>query len=105
MCTNTPSRFPSPFVLGRQNLMRKKLIHLAAALCAAVFLLTAASAFAQQLGAASLRGVVTDPAGAVVAGARGKVVQKASGVERAAVTNEEGVYVFPSLPVGEYELS
>jgi outer membrane receptor protein involved in Fe transport len=85
--------------------MRKKLVHVAAAICAAMLFYTAASAAGQQLGAATLRGVVKDPNGAVVPGATVKIVRKALGVERTAATDDEGAYVFPSLPVGEYELS
>ncbi|MFL6283433.1 MAG: TonB-dependent receptor domain-containing protein [Pyrinomonadaceae bacterium] len=78
---------------------------LTVAVCAALLLYTNVSVRAQQLGAAALRGVVTDPSGAVVSGANIKVTGKATGVTRTTTTDGEGVYVFPGLPVGEYEVS
>jgi outer membrane receptor protein involved in Fe transport len=78
---------------------------LTVAVCAALLLYTNVSVRAQQLGAAALRGVVTDPSGAVISGANIKVTGKATGVTRTTTTDGEGVYVFPSLPVGEYEVS
>jgi hypothetical protein len=87
--------------------MRKKILQSAAAVAVCAALLFAAHTIAagQQLAAATLRGVVLDPNGAVIPGATVKVVQKEIGVERVAMTNGEGAYVFPSLPVGEYEVS
>ncbi|HEV3468625.1 MAG TPA: TonB-dependent receptor [Pyrinomonadaceae bacterium] len=81
--------------------MRKVLALLA---CALVALLPAAPN-AQQLASASLTGFVTDPNGAVVPGARVTAVHQGTGAEREAVTNDEGLYVFPNLAVGEYRVS
>lgn len=51
-----------------------------------------------------LRGRVTDPAGAAVSGAAVRIANVATGQETLAQTNLEGLYVFPSLPPGRYEL-
>lgn len=58
--------------------------------------------FAQQ--SATLSGRVTDPAGSVIAGARVKARQVATGVERATVTNSEGIYTITNLAPGRYEI-
>ncbi|MFN2596122.1 MAG: TonB-dependent receptor domain-containing protein [Pyrinomonadaceae bacterium] len=71
--------------------------------CAALVCATSARAFAQQP-TATLNGRVVDPNGAVVPGARVTATQKATGVIREATTNEEGLYIFTNLPVGEYEV-
>lgn len=63
-----------------------------------------ASAYAQQPAAATLRGIVTDPQGAVVAGATVRATQTATGATRETQTNDEGAYVLSSLQPGEYEI-
>jgi hypothetical protein len=59
---------------------------------------------AQQSATATLSGRVTDPAGGVIAGAEVTVIQKATGIKRETVTNQEGLYVLPNLPPGEYQV-
>ncbi len=71
---------------------------------AAVLLLVTATAFAQGA-AGSISGTVRDPSGAVLAGAAVEAANNATGEKRSAVTNEEGVYTIPNLPVGTYTLS
>src|SRR5262249_45416586 len=61
-------------------------------------LLLVASAFAQNL--ASIKGNVTDPAGAAVVGA--KITVKGVGIERSTQTNGSGDYEVPALPPGLY---
>ena len=67
----------------------------------AVFLTTIA--FAQQP-TATLTGVVTDPNGAVIPNATVTATNKATNLSRTVSTNGEGVYIFSSLPVGNYEV-
>src|SRR4051794_34904263 len=50
----------------------------------------------------SLLGTVTDPAGAVVSGAKVTVHSQERGVNYSAVTNESGNYFITQLSVGEY---
>ena len=66
-------------------------------------LLTASSAFAQRT-TASIRGTVTDQSGAVVPGATVTVTGADTGLTQTTVTNTDGVYSFPELPVGTYKV-
>jgi outer membrane receptor protein involved in Fe transport len=59
---------------------------------------------AQQPATATLRGAVTDPNGARIAGATVKVTQLATGTVRTTTTNDEGIYVLANLAPGSYEL-
>ncbi|MCS7023802.1 MAG: TonB-dependent receptor [Bryobacteraceae bacterium] len=68
--------------------------------CLAAWLLPAAQGQAPQN--ASLRGVVTDPSGAVVPGALVQIF--GPGGQKRAVTNEQGGYEFPSLLPGKYRV-
>lgn len=51
-----------------------------------------------------ITGLVTDPSGAVLSGAGVTVTNKATGAARKVTTNSDGIYLFPSLPPGVYEL-
>jgi hypothetical protein len=64
----------------------------------------AARVYAQQP-TASLSGIVTDPAGAVVTGAKVSVTQKDTGIRRETTTNDQGHYALTNLSPGEYEVS
>lgn len=66
------------------------------------FLLLAAPACAQV--SAALSGTVTDPSGAALSGAAVAAQSAETGAVRKTVTNDEGVFRFASLPVGEYEI-
>lgn len=52
----------------------------------------------------SLSGTVTDPNGAVVAGATVTITNVATGLTRTLTTNERGFFNFPQLPPGTYNL-
>jgi hypothetical protein len=82
--------------------MRKRLVSkvLRAVACAAMFAAMAPA----QVPNGTINGIVTDPHDAVVAGARVVATSTAKGVARETVTNSDGLYVFPDLPAGEYEL-
>src|SRR6185295_5714268 len=58
--------------------------------------------FAQTSG--EMSGLVTDPSGAAVSGANVSVTNKATSATRNVTTNSEGLYSFPSLLPGVYEL-
>lgn len=61
------------------------------------------STFPQQP-TATLTGVVTDQNGAVIPNATAIATNKATNLSRTAMTNNDGVYVISSLPVGNYEV-
>src|SRR5215510_6035611 len=60
---------------------------------------------AAQIDRGSISGTVTDPAGSVVQGARVELVAVATSLHRDAVTNAAGIYDFPALPVGSYNIT
>jgi outer membrane receptor protein involved in Fe transport len=69
-----------------------------------IALLLAVSSRAQTPGTATLRGRVTDPQGALVAGARIEARQSATGFERHAQTDSQGAFVLTDLSPGVYVL-
>jgi len=52
-----------------------------------------------------IKGVVTDPQGAVVAGVKITALNTATGVKFDTVSASDGVYLFPDLPVGTYSIT
>src|SRR5215469_9915683 len=52
----------------------------------------------------SIKGTLKDPSGAVIARAAVTVTNKTQGIQTKTKTDENGVYTFPSLPVGSYDL-
>jgi Carboxypeptidase regulatory-like domain/TonB dependent receptor len=58
--------------------------------------------FAQST--ATLSGVVTDPSGAVVPGAQVIVHSLSTGLDRQIVTDNDGLYIAPSLVPGDYQV-
>ena len=68
-----------------------------------LLLTTPGSAWAQ--GEASISGVVTDPTGAIIAGATVKVRNSETGVTRTLVSDSSGRYEASLLSVGKYELT
>ena len=69
-----------------------------------IFSLVFFNAAQAQQATATLTGVVTDPTGAVIPGANVTATNKATNLSRTTSTNEEGLYVISSLPVGSYEV-
>jgi Carboxypeptidase regulatory-like domain/TonB-dependent Receptor Plug Domain len=57
---------------------------------------------AGQVDRASLNGTVTDSSGAVVPGAKVDAISAETGQETSVITNQNGIYVMPVLPVGHY---
>jgi outer membrane receptor protein involved in Fe transport len=57
-----------------------------------------------EIGGATLNGTVTDPTGAAVPNAKVTATNSATGTTRNTVTNESGLFGFPRLPVGRYDL-
>ena len=57
---------------------------------------------AQDASTGALRGTVSDASGARIAGVEVRLISAQTGVERTAVTTQEGSFVFDILPPGEY---
>ena len=74
-------------------------------LAVAVYL-TAAVLFAQSAGnSGSITGTVTDPTGAVVAGATVEIRNPVSGFDRSATTDALGRFAFANVPFNPYHLT
>ncbi|HEY6988159.1 MAG TPA: carboxypeptidase-like regulatory domain-containing protein [Bryobacteraceae bacterium] len=71
----------------------------------AIMALVSTSVMWAQAIFATLTGVVTDPSGAVVSGAKISLKDAASGSERNTVTDSQGFYTFASVPVATYNLT
>jgi hypothetical protein len=54
--------------------------------------------------AGRISGMVSDPSGAIIAGATVTLNNVSNGTKQAATTNDQGQYSFPVVPVGRYEL-
>jgi Carboxypeptidase regulatory-like domain/TonB dependent receptor len=67
-------------------------------------LLTAGSLHGQGV-FATLTGVVSDPSGAIVTGAKVVLTDAVSGTLRDTVSNSDGYFTFASVPVGQYTLT
>ena len=72
-----------------------------AVLLAALFVLFAVQAFAQE---ATIIGTVTDPTGAAVPNAPIALTNAGTGLVRNTVTNSDGQYVVPDLAIGSYTI-
>ena len=63
------------------------------------------AAFAQNIGAGTITGTLTDPAGSVVPGAAVAVHNTNTGATVSLTTNGAGIYVAPFLAPGSYEIT
>jgi hypothetical protein len=68
-------------------------------------LLVAALPLAAQTDQVEINGTVTDPSDARVKEAQVEVISNATGLHHETTTDSYGVYHFPSLPIGDYQLS
>src|SRR5690349_15738187 len=57
-----------------------------------------------QFGASTIRGTITDPSGAVVAGATVTITNLQTNLSRSQVTKSSGSYSFELIPPGEYKV-
>src|ERR1041384_876947 len=64
-----------------------------------------ACALFAQVDRGNIQGTVTDPTGAVVAGASVRIVSTATNVSQTTSTGPNGTYAFFNLPIGLYNLS
>jgi len=84
--------------------VEKRIISSLVVLCC-LFLLAGGISLRAQGIFATLTGTVTDPSGSVVADAKVVLKDAVSGSARDTVTNGEGYFSFPSVPVGTYSLT
>jgi Carboxypeptidase regulatory-like domain/TonB-dependent Receptor Plug Domain/TonB dependent receptor len=70
-----------------------------------VFVLLAAVSLSAQTFRGTILGTVTDPSGAVVAGAQVTVKNLGTGLERTTDTSADGSYALPELPIGTYTVT
>src|SRR4051794_32136280 len=73
--------------------------------CLVAALLTVAAATAQVGGTGTIQGTVTDPSGAVVAGASVTATNVDTGVQTARKTTDAGFFVLAPLQPGEYNVT
>ena len=70
-----------------------------------IFVLLAAVTLSAQTFRGTILGTVTDPSGAVLAGAHVAVKNVATGLERTTDTSADGSYALPELPIGTYTVT
>lgn len=72
---------------------------------AAMLALSGAVAHGQTVQTGTIAGVIQDSSGAVLPGVTVTVTSSQQGFTRTAVTDENGRYVFPAVPVGQYSVA
>src|SRR5438445_8094560 len=87
---------------GTQSVLRKGKTEMKKNLSIFFFALLFAPLFSQAQGWGSFTGRVTDPKGGAVGGAQVTAAQEDTGFARAATTDEDGLYVIPSLRPATY---
>ncbi len=80
------------------------ILHKALTVGLILFLLGSGSKLLSAQAVGSIRGTVTDTSQAVINGAAVVAIESATGISRSEVTNQEGIFVFPDLPIGAYRL-
>ncbi len=70
----------------------------------ATLVLAAVAASAQSGSAGTIRGTVTDPSGAVIAGATVQLKNEVSGYNRTTTSDANGQFIFPNVPFNPYSL-
>jgi outer membrane receptor protein involved in Fe transport len=70
-----------------------------------LFVLLAAVSVSAQTFRGTILGTVTDPSGAVVAGAQVTVKNTGTGLQRSTTTSGDGSYSLPELPIGTYDVT
>lgn len=87
-----------PFASGRLLLSLSALVFLIATLAAP-------GALAQLAGGGNINGTVSDPSGAVIPNAQVTLTEESTGVKHTTTTTSGGVFGFPNIPVGTYDLA
>lgn len=66
--------------------------------------LVSANLLIAQSNVASLTGIVSDTSGAVITGAAVAITNSGTGIVLRTATNDQGIYLAPSLPAGNYQV-
>jgi hypothetical protein len=90
------------FVLSLKSILRASTARLTLAVLAAVLFATTTLSAATG---GSISGAVADKSGAVIAGAMLKLINTAQQTTYQAISDKQGLYSFPNLPVGHYDLT
>jgi hypothetical protein len=69
-----------------------------------LLLFATASAIAQTAGGATMQGTVKEASGAVIPGAKLTITHLDTGVKSNTVSNNDGYFVTPPLPIGKYQV-
>jgi Carboxypeptidase regulatory-like domain len=69
-----------------------------------IVLLTVTTVWAQGGATAQLSGIVRDQSGGVLPGVNVTITQTATGFKRDVITNADGAFSFPTIPIGPYRL-
>jgi hypothetical protein len=85
--------------------MISKRVGLLACLASILFVVHPSTLFSQMAGTGQIDGTVTDKSGGAVAEATVTLVDSKTNIERTAVTNEAGRYVFASVAPGVYSVT
>src|SRR5580692_4440635 len=93
-----------PFIKG-DSFMRFVKAFLGALLFVLGASVTAPTGWAQTGNAANIAGTITDPSGAIVAGATVTIHNPVSQYERSTSTDGSGSFSFPNVPFNPYHLS
>jgi hypothetical protein len=86
------------------KIVRTTKISIFSAFLALLLISSTVPVYAQQ-DQGTLTGSVTDSQGAVLPGVQVKVVNKATNLTQTEITNNNGEYTFPELPIGNYRVS
>ncbi len=90
---------------SHQHLAARTLRKLFSTIAVLSLLAIAGTSVAQQSGAGTITGTVSDQTGAVVPGATVGIRNPVSGFERTAVTNKSGTFNIPNVPLNNYHLT
>lgn len=81
-----------------------KMISMASALSLGVLSILATGHAFAQAGSATLRSTVQDSSGAIVPGAKATLIQESTKVERTAIADKSGAFIFVAIPAATYDV-
>src|ERR1017187_4300875 len=81
-----------------------KMISMASALSLGMLSILATGHAFGQAGSVTLRSTVQDSTGAIVPGAKATLIQESSKVERTAIADKSGAFIFVAIPAATYDV-